>query len=226
MGYLEDEGIGMDKKIVIVCYTGQTAGWVTSLLRLSGYSNAFSMLWGMSSWHSDCAVKWQNSISNLYATQFEDDAVAKADKGSMPKLSTGKTSGQEIFDARVAALLEEGFDAAKITNAAVFDNPSNYYVVNYWAEPDYTQYGHVPGAMQYTPKASMKYDVDLTTLPTDKTIVVYCWTGQTSAYLTAYLRLLGYDAKSLLFGANGMIYDELEGHKWSDANIMDYEMVP
>ena len=79
--------------------------------------------------------------------------------------------------------------------------------------------------MQYTPKQSMAYGVDLTTLPTDKTLAVYCWTGQTSAFLTAYLRILGYDAKSLLFGANGMIYDDLEAHKWSDSQIMEYDYV-
>jgi rhodanese-related sulfurtransferase len=62
--------------------------------------------------------------------------------------------------------------------------------------------------MQYTPKERIKTTVVLNTLPTDKTIVVYFWTGQTSAFLTAYLWLLGYDVKSLLFGANGMIYAE------------------
>ncbi|MEZ5082385.1 MAG: rhodanese-like domain-containing protein [Bacteroidales bacterium] len=225
MTYLETEGIAKTAKIVIICYTGQTAGWVTSLLRISGYSNAFSMSWGMSSWNPFFSGKWSSNVSNMYATQFEDAAVAKGPAGNMPTLSTGKTTGQEIFDARLAAVFTEGFNEAKITNAAVFDNPANFYVINYWAEADYTQYGHVPGAMQYTPKESIKTTVDLKTLPTDKTIVVYCWTGQTSAYLTAYLRLLGYNAKSLLFGANGMIYDELAGHKWSDANIMEYDYV-
>ncbi len=135
------------------------------------------------------------------ATQFENDAVAKAAKGNMPTLSTGQTTGQAIFEARVSTVLAEGFGAAKISNTDVFANPDNYYIVNYWAQTDYDHYGHVPGAMQYTPKQSIAYNVDLTTLPTDKTVVVYCWTGQTSANMAAYLRILGYDAKSLLFGA-------------------------
>ncbi len=61
--------------------------------------------------------------------------------------------------------------------------------------------------MQYTPKESLKLSADLKSLPTDKPIVVYCYTGQTSAYVAAYLRLLGYDARSLMFGANSMMYD-------------------
>ncbi len=225
LNYVKTEGLAMDAKIVVICYTGQTASWATSILRINGYSNAFVMKWGMSSWNSFFAPKWQNSVSNMYATQFEDAAVAKGAAGNMPTLSTGKTTGQEILDVRTADVFTEGFGAAKITNADVFANPGNYYVVNYWAEADYTYYGHVPGAMQYTPKASMSTTIDLKTLPTDKTIVVYCWTGQTSAFLTAYLRLLGYDAKSLLFGTNGMIYDDLESHKWSDSEIKEYDYV-
>ncbi|PLX00264.1 MAG: hypothetical protein C0591_01560 [Marinilabiliales bacterium] len=225
LNHIQSEGLAMDAKIVIVCYTGQTAGWATSILRLYGYSNAFSMGFGMSSWNSFFAGSWQNNVSNMYSTQFEGDNVAKGPEGNLPTLSTGQTTGQGILEVRVSDVLTEGFGAAKVSGSEVFANINNYYVVNYWAEADYTHYGHVPGAMQYTPKNSMAYGVDLTTLPTDKTVVVYCWTGQTSAFLTAYLRILGYNAKSLLFGANGMIYDDLEAHKWSDAAIMEYDYV-
>ncbi len=225
LDHIQSEGLAMDDKIVIICYSGQTAGWVNAILRLYGYTNAFSMKWGMCSWNSEFAGSWPGNISNMYATQFENDAVAKAAKGNMPTLSTGQTTGQAIFEARVSAVLAEGFGAAKISKTDVFANTDNYYIVNYWAQTDYDHYGHVPGAMQYTPKQSITYNVDLTTLPTDKTIVVYCWTGQTSANMAAYLRILGFDAKSLLFGANGMIYDDLESHKWSDSEIKEYDYV-
>jgi len=225
LDHIQSEGLAMDDKIVIICYSGQTAGWVNAILRLYGYTNAFSMKWGMCSWNPEFAGSWPSNISNMYATQFENDAVAKDAKGNMPTLSTGQTTGQAIFEARVSAVLAEGFGAAKISKTDVFANTNNYYIVNYWAQTDYDHYGHVPGAMQYTPKQSIAYNVDLTTLPTDKTIVVYCWTGQTSANMAAYLRILGYDAKSLLFGANGMIYDDLESHKWSDSEIKEYDYV-
>jgi rhodanese-related sulfurtransferase len=48
----------------------------------------------------------------------------------------------------------------------------------------------------------------------DKTVVTYCWTGQTSSMVTAYLNVIGYNAVSLKFGANGMIYSNLESHKF------------
>ena len=200
-------------KVAIVCYTGQTAGYVASLLRIMGYSKVFSMKWGMSSWHTDFAGKWKTATAsgNAYASQFVATETAKGAKGDLPKLSTGKTTGEEILEARVATLLTEGFTPASISNATVFGSLSTYQIVNYWPATQYSDaaLGHVPGAMQYEPKVSMKLAADLTTLPTNKPIVVYCYTGQTSAFLAAYLRLLGYDAKSLLYGTNGMIYDKM-----------------
>ena len=67
---------------------------------------------------------------------------------------------------------------------------------------------------------------DLKTLPTDKTIAVYCYTGQASSFMAAYLRLLGYDSKSLLYVTNGMIYDKCAEKQltvFSDDQVMDYE---
>lgn len=225
LNYVQDQGLAMDAKIIVICYTGQTASWATSLLRFDGYTMAFALKWGMSSWNTVFSAKWADNCQNTYATLFENDSVPKAAEGSMPTLNTGQTTGQAILEAQLTNVFAEGFGAAKITNTMVFADPDNYYIVNYWAWTDYAYYGHVPGGMQYTPKTSMSTTTDLTTLPTDKTIVVYCWTGQTSAFLTSYLRLLGYDAKSLLFGANGMIYNELEAHKFSDAVVMDYDYV-
>lgn len=215
-------------KVAIVCYTGQTAGYVASLLRLVGYNKVFSMKWGMCAWHSDFATKWNTSTSNMYATQFTSTATAKAAKGSMPTLTTGKTTGKDILDARVAILLSEGFTPASVTKTAVFDNLANYYIVNYWPAAQYADPGHIPGAIQYEPKQSLKLAADLKTLPTNKPIAVYCYTGQTSAFLTAYLRLLGYDAKSLLYGANGMIYDIMVTKgmtTFSSSQIMGYTYV-
>lgn len=201
-------------KIVIVCYTGQTAAYAVTLLRLSGYMNAASLKFGMSSWHPDFD-HWTANTSNTYYSQFETTANSKGAEGPLPTLATGKETGQEILESRVATVLSEGFGAAKITAANVFDNLSNYYIVNYWPEADYLDPGHIPGAIDYIPGSSMTLDTDLKTLPTDKPIVIYCYTGQGSAFLSAYLRVLGYDARSLLFGANSMIYDHMPKSKWS-----------
>jgi len=198
-------------KVAVVCYTGQTSGFATSILRLMGYDKAFSLKWGMCSWHTDFAGKWNTAVAsgNAYQSQFTATAAEKAAKGELPVLTTGKTTGQEILEARVTAILTEGYTPATVSSATLFGALSSYYIVNYWTAAQYADPGHVPGAIQYTPKEAIKLAADLKTLPTNKTVAVYCFTGQTSSFLVAYLRLLGYDAKSVLYGTNSMIYDKM-----------------
>ncbi len=209
--HIKDVNLSNYTKVAVVCYTGQTAGFATLLLRIMGYDKVFSMKWGMCAWNADFAGKWNTAIANgnAYQSQFSTTATSKNSAGELPALSTGKTTGQEILEARVNMLLAEGFTPASVNSATLFGNLSGYYIVNYWPASQYADPGHVPGAVQYTPKESIKLAADLKTLPADKVIAVYCYTGQTSAFLTAYLRLLGYDAKSVLFGTNSMIYDQM-----------------
>lgn len=217
-------------KVAVICYTGQTAAYIASLMRLMGYAKVWSMKFGMCAWNQDFSGGWSNAIGNAYATQFTGTATNKGPAGELPKLNTGKSTGLEILEARVNTLLTEGYGngVAAITNQTLFGNLSTYYIVNYWPAGQYSDPGHVPGAVQYTPKESMKLAMDLKTLPTDKPLALYCYTGQTSSYLAAYLRLLGYDAKSVLFGTNGMIYDIMVQNAmtvFSEGEIKGYEYV-
>ena len=59
-------------KIVLVCKSGQTSSYTTSLLRLMGYGNVYAMRWGMSIWNKDFAAdSWRDAISDKYETQLE-----------------------------------------------------------------------------------------------------------------------------------------------------------
>lgn len=55
-------------------------------------------------------------------------------------------------------------------------------------------------------------------MPSNKPIIVYCWTGQHSSQVTAYLNMLDYEAYSLKFGSNNLFHDALTGSKWVDAD--------
>ncbi len=209
--HIEGVNLATYTKVAVVCYTGQTAGFATTVLRLMGYDKAYSLKWGMCSWHADFAGRWNTAIAagNTYQTQFTAAATAKAAPGALPVLATGKTTGLDILKSRVTAVLTEGFTPASVTSATLFGNLTGYYIVNYWPSAQYDDPGHIPGAVQYTPKETIKLTADLKTLPADKPIALYCYTGQTSAALAAYLRILGYDAKTVLYGTNGMIYDKM-----------------
>ncbi|HER10129.1 MAG TPA: rhodanese-like domain-containing protein [Bacteroides sp.] len=225
LNHIESVDLSGYDEVSIVCYTGQTAGWATCLLRLMGYDKVYSMKFGMCSWHADFADRWNNNTKSTYSTQFVSTVTEKGPAGELPLLSTGKETGQEILEVRVDEVLADGFGEASISSTEVYANLDNYYIVNYWPEAEYLDPGHIEGAVQYTPKQSIKLATDLKTLPADKTIVVYCYTGQNSANLAAYLRVLGYEAKSLLFGTNGMIYNDMTVSKWSASQIMGYEYV-
>jgi len=199
-------------RIVVICYSGQTSAYAVSLIRAMGGfgSKVVSLKWGMSSWDSVFAQNyWLAKRSNIRAGQFvQTPSPAKNPKGDLPKLNTGKKTAPEILEARIKALLAEGYPAATISENTLFSNLSNYYIANYWSPALYLNPGHINGAINYDPATQpFKSANDLKTLPTNKTTVLYCFTGQTSSYIGAYLRLLGYDVKSLTYGANSMIYD-------------------
>lgn len=224
LSYYQTNNLSTKSKVVVACYTGQTAGFGTGILRLAGYTNVFDLKWGMCSWSSP--TSWNNAKNNGQNNPItkQTTANAKNTAGSLPTLSTTKTTGSEILASRLATLSTEGFDAAKIDRTTLYANLSNYYIVNYWSEADYNT-GHIEGAIQYTPKADLKLSTFLKTLPTNKTIVVYCYTGQTSSQLVVFLRALGYDAKSLLFGANNLFYDTMPGTKWVDTECKNFPVV-
>lgn len=224
LNYYQTNNLSTKSKVVIACYTGQTAGFATTILRLAGYNNVFDLKWGMCSWAYP--TRWQNAVINGTTNPITKQTTANAKNaaGNLSRVSTGKTTGTEILVDRLAALGTEGFGAASIDRTTLYQNLSNYYIINYWPAAEYDQ-GHIEGAIQYTPKNDFKLAQFLKTLPTNKTIVVYCYTGQTSAHVAAYLRVLGYDAKSLLYGANNLFYDTMPGTKWVDTECKNFPVV-
>jgi len=223
LSHLEETDLSAYGEIAIVCYTGQEAGWVTTLCRIAGYDNVYALKWGMCGWNADFADYWNNNILNAGVGHFDKTAVDKGAEGELPSLNTGFEVGQDILDARLDAICEEGFGETAIVAQMVLDNKADYYIINYWPLAEYNDPGHISGAIQYTPKESIALNADLKTLPTDKTIVAYCYSGQESAQLVTYLRLIGYDAKSLKYGTNGLIYDQMTKAKWSETQIAGYE---
>lgn len=224
VNYYRTNNLQNKEKVVVTCYTGQSAAWGITLLRMLGFNNVFDLKFGMCSWNNQFASRWRNSVGNGRAASFVTTNYPKPAAGNLPVLATGKTTGAEILEARIQAVLAEGYSPASISNNDLYLNLSNYFIVNYWSA-DHYNWGHIEGAVQYTPKADLKLDASLKTLPTDKPVVIYCYTGQTSSHVAAFLRVLGYNAKSLSFGVNAMSYDNMPGTKWLETDVNDYPYV-
>jgi len=225
LDYIKSIDVASFEKIVMVCYSGQTASYATSALQMMGYTNVYAMKWGMASWNKKFSEKWASNVKSDLVDKLSMDAGTKGEKGSLPDFECKKTTGEEILEARVSMIFSEGFKKGAISIDDIIASPGDYYIVNYWGAKLYNM-GHLEGAVQYTPKSSLGLDTELLTLPTDKTIVVYCFTGQHAAFVTAYLRILGYDAKTLKYGANSfmnsMMLDETIGHGFSEKQIFDF----
>ena len=201
-------------KITLVCYSGQSAAYFTGLLRLAGYNNVYNMKWGMSSWRLDFAEKsWLKNIKNDFADNLETTENIKAEKGIYPLLNTGKTEANEILKVQLEKAFATPYKEYILKSADVFETPTNYYIVNYWDQDKYA-FGHIPGAIQYQPNASLSTTADLSTLPSNKKVAVYGSTGQETAYVVAYLNVLGYDSGNIAYGANSFINKKLKENKW------------
>lgn len=190
------------KPVLVVCYSGQTASYATALMRMSGFKNTQALKWGMSGWNSTTAGSWNNSIGNTangHANWSYEPAPTNM-VYTKPLISSLSTDGATILKNRIQAVIAEGFKTA--TASDVLAAPNNYFINNYFTQTDYSAYGHIKGAYRINPLTLA--DNSYLGLDPAAKIVTYCYTGQTSAVMTACLRVLGYDAYSLSFGMNGM----------------------
>ena len=191
------------KKILVVCYTGQTAARAVAALRLMKYE-AYSLKWGMCGWHDDLAGKWKTNATDYASPNWVSSGTPKTlATFSEPTLSTNLTDGQAILEARVKTMLEKTWS---VTKTDVLTTPTNYFIVNKWPLTSWDAYGHIDGAYRIDEDLTLDH---LNYLDPAATVVVYCYTGQTSAITGGWLDVLGYNTRSLSFGANGIVHTAL-----------------
>jgi rhodanese-related sulfurtransferase len=220
---LDNGTVPSDRTILNICYTGQTASVATSFLNLLGYE-AQNLKYGMCGVTDDANIigtdKWALAVAaDEYALNMTD-AGTPTNEYDYPVLDTGKDNAVEIIKARFAPAEPWGVAVASVIAA-----PDDYFVINYWAYADYMNIGHIEGAYQFTPNADFVTTGKLKNLPTDKKIAVYCWTGQTSAQVVTYLRILGYDAYSIYYGVNGFAFNSLPETARFHAPSADYSSI-
>ncbi len=231
-------------KVVIICYSGQMASYVTGITRYAGFDNTYVMLYGMAGWNSRFSDILKKGFGNRYPemivkgtdkaeaiTEHNEEApihkgidLAKLPKMpiKLPSILISEQAHKLLKQSRPEFLLkdDEYFPALK-------KDINAYYSIFYIPKPKYYA-AHVKGSVQYTPRKDLSLDTRLTEVPADKPVVVYCKTGHTSGNVTAYLDMLGYKAHSLMFGAGGFMYNLWKQKGWmGDINnvINDYPVV-
>lgn len=199
---------------LVYCYTGHTGGIATALLNMLGYK-ATNMKFGIMSWTKDAAVRAIAPFSeDTDAHDFLVETTINEATGDYdpPVMNfEGVTTPWEATRAAVLAYLAREGMAPTITAQAVFDlindgDANNDPFILSVRKADHYAIGHVPGAVNivYTDVAKPE---NLRKLPTDRKIVVYCYTGHTGAVATAVLGTLGYDTVNLKFGIDSWTKD-------------------
>jgi rhodanese-related sulfurtransferase len=191
------------KPVLVVCYTGQTAARATAALRMMGIE-AYSMKWGMSGWNNNLAAKWNSNAGDFSSPNWVNDGEPVANTTfAEPTFTTGEVDAADMLEARVRYMLTKPWTVSK---DVVLANPENFFINNYWPIESWDEYGHVKDAYRINEDlglAGVKF------LDPDAEIVIYCYTGQTSGMVTAWLDVLGYNTKSMMFGANTIVHSKL-----------------
>jgi rhodanese-related sulfurtransferase len=215
-------------KIIIVSKNGQRSAYFTCLLRLAGFDNVYSMKYGLAYWNLQFADEWINGIGdtpdiNSYTNQiFEKDEHTPLPLISFPDPGAPI---EERIEYRIKEIISFGFTQNEVYRYHL--NP-DLFTVCYGKSRLYNAprdgvlglRGHPEGAISYLDATfyhfrSVNY---LQTLPNSEEIMLYDYDGQLGACMTAYLRVLGYDVKFLLFGANQLFYSRVI----TDVELMDF----
>ncbi|MCK7520094.1 MAG: hypothetical protein MZV64_21565 [Ignavibacteriales bacterium] len=84
------------------------------MLRLAGFTNVYSMEYGMAVWHQNFADIWLNATRDFRAgsNHFTNEEFPKPDFTSLPTLSFKSTnkSVKEKLEERIITLLAAGFN--------------------------------------------------------------------------------------------------------------------
>lgn len=221
-------------KAVLVSASGQASSYYATLLRLLGYRNVYTLNFGMASWNTAFSSVWNAHTGNSPDMKFFTNTSGQRHaKTPLPRLEfkTDSKSIKDKIEERVTEMLIEGFNEDLIYEGDSVTGPAitaehlfpetgvwKYYSVCYGSDAlyeavgifnPYSGLGHPAGVVIYAPFSSLKSSNFLQTMPTDKQIGIYCYNGQYSASAAAYLRLLGYDAKSMLYGAHMLFYSRM-----------------
>lgn len=201
-----------DRKIIVICYTGNTAAQAVSVMRMLGY-DAVALKGGMEGWAPADAQSVANSLRAANnpvvmtpspetflgaptGAVFDkpDDAGYKEIAAKANTVFSAKDDPDYAGGAIAAAKLSE-----KLKDPAQKDK---IYLLDIRKKEDYEKVGHIDGAVQMDFGAVAVPD-NLSKLPKDKKIVIICYTGNTAAQAMSVLKMLGYDAGVLRYGMMG-----------------------
>ena len=186
--------IAKDKTLIIACYTGQTAGQTDSLLNVAGIKT-LSLNSGMGG-SATVGFETRGWLGQNFPTVTEAT--------TMPTVPAIASPSKAVDTAVQTYFYELPKDSYKIElpamKTALSTEADKYYMVDVRKAVDFEK-GHIKGAVNipYGPDVAKNLD-SIKDKSTGKTVVVYCYTGQTAGQIDPLLNISGIPTKSLNFG--------------------------
>lgn len=215
--FMKSKDAGSFPKIILISRNGQSSAYFTCLLRLAGFNNVYSMKYGMASWNQFFAAEWLGVLGDaLDVESYTNQDFPGNDLTDLPIVSFDNPNASlpDRVNSRIKKIIDEGF-----YYSGNLPSPQNAYIICYGKMRLYYARrfivlegrGHPFGTRLYmdTPDFEFQSGKYLQSLPNNQPICIYGYDGQQSACITAYLRVLGYNATSLLFGANQLFYSRM-----------------
>lgn len=179
----------MDKTLMLYCYSGQTSSMTTAALKAYGYK----------------VVSISRGFPSVEKAGFAVDTVAVPFAGTENKPADAKAAAaqeglKDIIDGlakqfAAKTLIVPGKDVKALVDAGA----ANYYIVDLRSAEDYAK-GFVKGAVN-VPLATLPEAMKF--FPKDKTVVLYCYSGQTAAMSMVPLKAEGFKLVSISTGFPG-----------------------
>ncbi len=189
--------IPTDKPVFINCYSGQTAGQAVALLNIAGiparsinlgWNFGLSRVEGMQEYVetdvNELPASVQTEIPENIMAAYRGFYEATAEAGGTPFASN------IVSEENAKAILDAGDESVLFVSVR---------------RPEHFAEAHIEGAINIPFGKGMQEN--FASLPADKKLIIYCYTGQTAGQVVGGLRMLGYDAVSLK-GGMGMPANE------------------
>lgn len=193
------------RRIVLVDARGQNAAYTAALMRLIGYDNVYSLKFGMSAWNKKLAkTGWDKAVGDTLSNVLDLVSHPKNPlTGHQPQLTTGGHNAAAVARLQTEHLFAKESPPFLLDFREILKSPEKYCLISIGNEDVYNA-GHLPGAIHYSVE-----DFFNASPPTDRPIVLCSLTGHSAAAAVAWLRMLGYDAYSVYYGASSFMNQSL-----------------
>ncbi len=175
----------LDAPIVVYCAKGTRGAIAMTSLQVLGFTNVRNLSGGIDGW-----IAAGNSVVTDEVTVTPGEAAAID-----PELVAA-------VDNYLVNVLPQGWGVVPVADVAteLVENPP--FLLDVREVSEWTDVGHVDGAINIPLR---EVAANLSQLPADQPIVVYCKGGFRGAIATTVLQMLGYNARNMAGGIDGWI---------------------